>query len=245
MAARIVGAAILWAMASALSAAEAAPASFDHSADRAARTENCETCHQFPATRTHVTGVRPTLSVPATYPLGPNGDLTCRTCHDITASPTNGASLLREGLQGATLCRTCHVIGAEDGSRLAHAVRVGAAHRTSSRFDNLNRVSKSAASASRDCQGCHDGVIGEDGHWSAAGAIGRGGRGLGHPVDVDYPIAQTPSVALTAVSLLNPAFVLERGRVGCTACHDALSDKASQLVLDNGGSALCLACHRM
>ena len=242
MVARVLCGVVVWTVVAGFTAVEAATGSTHHSADDIARVENCASCHQFPETRTHVVGVRPTFDVPAEYPLAPNGELTCLTCHEVKAATANGALLVRGGLQGEAFCRSCHAPRAQEESRLAHAVRAGAAH-TPRVVETPNRMSKAPASLA--CQACHDGVIGEDGHWSAQKQVVQSGRDLGHPVGVDYPTAQIRSATLTAVTLLNPAIGLESGTVGCTSCHDALSRVPKQLVIDNRGSALCLACHRM
>ncbi|PYQ90091.1 MAG: hypothetical protein DMG02_12460 [Acidobacteria bacterium] len=242
MVARVLSGVVVWTMVSGFTAVEAAASSTHHTADRL-RIEDCESCHQFPQTRSHVTGVRPTFEIPAAYPLAPNGELTCLTCHEVTAGAANGSLNIRGGLQGEAFCRSCHASREEEGSRLAHAVRMGAAHRARP-LESPNRLSRSPA-ASLDCQACHDGVIGEGGHWPTQGEIARSGRDLGHPVGIDYPNAQIRSATLTALPLLNPAVGLENGTVGCTSCHDALSRVPKQLVIDNRGSALCLACHRL
>src|SRR5919198_331531 len=118
MVARVLSIGIVWVMASAV---EAAPSSFDHSADERVAIGNCAICHQFSDTRSHVTGVRPTFELPAAYPLNEKGELTCSTCHDVMTPSANGSPLVRGGLQGATFCRSCHAAGADDGSRLGHA----------------------------------------------------------------------------------------------------------------------------
>ena len=74
MVARVLSGVVVWTMVSGLTAVEAAASSTHHTADRL-RIEDCESCHQFPQTRTHVTGVRPTFEIPAAYPLAPNGEL--------------------------------------------------------------------------------------------------------------------------------------------------------------------------
>src|SRR5215510_6286683 len=85
MNARVVSVGILWALAGFV-AVEATPSSFDHSVDQRVAIENCTRCHQFSATRSHVTGVRPTFELPAAYPLSEKGELTCSTCHDVKTS---------------------------------------------------------------------------------------------------------------------------------------------------------------
>jgi len=242
MVARVVSGVVVWTIVSGFTAVEAATSSTHHSADDIARVENCGSCHQFPATRTHVVGVRPTFDVPAEYPLGPNREVTCLTCHEVKAGVANGAYLVRGGLQGEAFCRSCHAPRGQEESRLGHAVRAGAAHMPRV-VENPDRMSKAPASVA--CQACHDGVIGQDGHWSVQEQIVPSRRDLGHPVGVDYPSAQIRSTTLNAVPMLNPAIGLEGGTVGCTSCHDALSRVPKQLVIDNRGSALCLACHRM
>jgi predicted CXXCH cytochrome family protein len=199
----------------------------------------CETCHRFPATRTHVTGVRPTFEVPPTLPLGPGGELTCVTCHDLTAASAPNRATLREGLNDANLCTSCHTTDSDDGSRLAHALRVGTAHGQS------GPTGSRTAAASLECMACHDGIIGRDGHWPGQSERAASGTDRGHPVRVNYALAQSSSLNLKPVALLDVALRFENGDVGCRSCHDAFSRLASSLVIDNRGSALCLACHRI
>ena len=241
MVARILSIGIVWTIVCGVARVEAAASRFDHSADGRVAIGNCSTCHPFSDARSHVTGVRPTFALTAAYPLNEKGELTCSTCHDVMARPDEGSTSVRGGLQGATFCRSCHAARAEDGSRLAHAVRTGAAHTAR---PVQNRAPRTRP-ASLDCEACHDGIIGEDGHWTAQQRIASGGRDLGHPVGVDYSGAQTRSTTLTGAPMLDPAIALEDGTVGCTSCHDALSKIPKQLVIDNRGSALCLACHRL
>src|SRR5262249_52787611 len=206
MVARVVSVGILWALAGFV-AVEATPSSFDYSVDQRVAIGNCTRCHQFSATRSHVTGVRPTFELPAAYPLSEKGELTCSTCHDVKTSSEQRAPAVRGGLQGATFCRSCHAVRAEEGSRLAHAVRQGSAH-TARSLQTPNRVSRTRP-ASLDCEACHDGVMSEDGHWNAPPQIARSGRDLGHPVGVDYSGAQIHSTTLTPVPMLDPAISLE------------------------------------
>jgi predicted CXXCH cytochrome family protein len=206
-------------------------------------TAACATCHRFPATRTHVVGVRPSFDVPESLPLGPGGELTCLTCHEFKAAPTSKAqSSLRAALGDSNLCTSCHTVRRDDeGSRLAHAIRVGTAHGQSA----PSRTPHRSAAASLECMTCHDGVIGRDGHSPSQGTLAGSGLDLGHPVRVNYANAQTSSPTLVPAALLNGALSLENGEVGCTSCHDAFSTLRSSLVIDNRGSALCLSCHRM
>jgi predicted CXXCH cytochrome family protein len=243
MAAQVLSGVLVWTMVSGFAAVDAAASSPHHTANDMLRTEGCESCHQFAATRTHVVGVRPTFELPAAYPVAPNGELTCATCHEAKAGGANSSPLVRGALQGEAFCRSCHTSRADEGSPLAHAVRTGAAH-TSRSLQSPNQASRRGA-ASLECQACHDGIMSEGGHWSAQTQILQSGRDLGHPVGVDYSTAQVRSAALTAFPLLNPAIGLENGTVGCSSCHDALSRVPKQLVVDNRGSALCLACHRL
>src|SRR5919201_1842327 len=102
------GAAIVGTVLAGFSADGAAATPIHQPAAHSGRIEACETCHRFPATRTHVTGVRPTFKVPAIYPLGANGELTCLTCHDATASTTTkGKALLRGALEDSSFCLSC------------------------------------------------------------------------------------------------------------------------------------------
>lgn len=85
-------------------------------------------------------------------------------------------------------------------------------------------------------------------------------EGCNHAIGIDYNEAASRRPALTPANELDPNVKLVAGRIGCTTCHvpysvadhEALSDKRADesipdplLVLDNTGSALCLACHRM
>jgi predicted CXXCH cytochrome family protein len=236
-----MGGVIVWSMVSGLNAG-ASTRSVQQPAAHSGATAECTTCHRFPATRTHVTGVRPTFDVPESYPLGSNGELTCVTCHDTTSPTSNTRSLLREPVDASSFCESCHRSPGDEGSRLAHALRVGAAHGKGS--NTLNRTLPLDA-ASLDCLACHDGVVGGDGHWPSIQRVSGSGRDFGHPVGVEYAVAQRSSATLAPAMMLDGALRLENGKVGCTSCHDPLSRLNDQLVIENRGSSLCLSCHRM
>ncbi len=103
------------------------------------------------------------------------------------------------------------------------------------------------------CLSCHDGLSASDvftaTHATRLGAqfgtspfqaFGQGG----HPIGVRYPIAHQ---RYHAPAVVGQSLPLPEGRVQCVSCHDPHNTQRheSMLIRSNGGSRLCLACHRI
>jgi predicted CXXCH cytochrome family protein len=102
----------------------------------------------------------------------------------------------------------------------------------------LSRVDR-RSTPSQACMTCHDG--------SAGALIGfrmaADGRGMEHPVTVDYAAAAAAHPDhLRPASALPAEVPLVRGKVECTTCHDGASPDRKRVATV---SDLCLACHRM
>jgi predicted CXXCH cytochrome family protein len=115
--------------------------------------------------------------------------------------------------------------------------------------------------SSRLCLSCHDGTVALGGVNSRQGGIAMNTATLSSTSDSlstdlshDHPISFTYDTWLASAdgNLRNPqslpqAVHLEAGgKLECTACHDPHNDQYGNfLVMDNTGSALCLACHNI
>ena len=112
------------------------------------------------------------------------------------------------------------------------------------------------------CLSCHDGTV-APGQTSPWGPIKMSGSmqsqdifgkdlSTAHPFNFKLPL-QMPanqnliSSVVTSGVTLNPAVKMPGGNVQCTTCHEphvqGLDASNAFLVMDNTGSALCLACH--
>ena len=65
----------------------------------------CVSCHGGATEASHPSGLRPSMTVPNSYPLDWKGDLTCSSCHHIHAS-VHGK--LRVDMRGEAFCTQCH-----------------------------------------------------------------------------------------------------------------------------------------
>ena len=102
----------------------------------------------------------------------------------------------------------------------------------------LPRVDRQRATA-RDCMGCHDGSAGA----AVSFQMARDGRGMDHPVDVDYAsFAGARPDQYHPASTLPREVPLPRGRIECTTCHDGASRDRKRVAAVRD---LCTACHRM
>ena len=121
---------------------------------------------------------------------------------------------------------------------------------------------------SRLCLSCHDGTVALDSFGGATGAItidaafnvndGVLGLSNDHPISFTYNDAlagtdgeletpsDTPSGIVGGSVIANDLlFGLGNDQLECASCHDVHNTlgNPSLLVVDNGGSALCLTCH--
>jgi predicted CXXCH cytochrome family protein len=103
-------------------------------------------------------------------------------------------------------------------------------------------------SMSMECLSCHDGAtaarIGvrikesqEDRNFVSDALNGD------HPVGMLYEANYSGNRQFRDWESLPADMVFMNGRVGCLTCHNLLNNRRNHLVMDNSGSALCLACH--
>ena len=126
----------------------------------------------------------------------------------------------------------------------------------------VNQVQEpTLGSASNLCLSCHDGTVAPgqtspygnikmSGSMNAQDVFGTNLQGV-HPFNFKLPLQSAPNLLPSLVSggvTGNPAVQLINGNVQCTSCHEphvqSIDPVAGDfLVMNNAGSALCLACH--
>lgn len=117
--------------------------------------------------------------------------------------------------------------------------------------------------ASKLCLSCHDGTVALDsfgGNGISPGDLISGGALVGTDLSNDHPISfayvdgagteinpTSTTVTFGDTSTGTVADMLFGTDVECSSCHDVHNTKAAPgtklLLIDNGGSDLCLACH--
>lgn len=200
----------------------------------------CIKCHEGQTELSHPVDMRPSMKIPAGFPLDWKGDVTCNTCH-TTHEAGSGKYHLRSSLRGEALCLSCHS-GFDEGIGL-HRGRVDSAHigkGIESRYIP-GSLDKYLDDISIQCLTCHDGISAGDspvGKPEAKYSHGDELR-LSHPIGVLYE--ETP--AYRRIKELPAGIRLFAGRVGCASCHNPYSKRHFELVMSNERSALCLACH--
>jgi len=72
-----------------------------------------------------------------------------------------------------------------------------------------------------------------------------------HPIGSSYEALSSRNRGLVPSESLDPALRLSGGKMNCLTCHvpyaaagHEAADAGPMLVIDNTGSALCVACHR-
>ncbi len=128
---------------------------------------------------------------------------------------------------------------------------------------SVNQTKQPAlGSVSNQCLSCHDGTV-APGQTTPYGKINmQGGMNSSdvfgtdlssvHPFNFELPLdPNTPNVLQSVISGTgtgNPKVPLINGNVQCTSCHEPhnqyIDSSNMFLVVDNTGSALCLACHQ-
>ncbi len=193
----------------------------------------CDECHSDMGL-SHPSGKKPSMSLPAVFPLDWRGRMTCATCHDIHITDSKSDFLLRGGYKaGRVFCYLCHkdTIGQHSGSdQPAH---------TANRFEIINE-SHLIDDLSTECLCCHDSSVAKGTNIGMGAWTHR--TGTEHPVGVDYMKA-FKNGGYRHPSELNKVIRLFGGRVGCGSCHNMYSKEKLKLAMSNKGSALCLACH--
>jgi predicted CXXCH cytochrome family protein len=196
----------------------------------------CNDCHGEQGL-SHPSGIRPSISIPDKFPLDWTGRLTCATCHNVHGS---SEYLLRAGKPGKMFCYMCHkgVMEKHGGAdQPAHSGRTLSA----TGFEITNPKSP-IDRLSRECLSCHDSIIGSAADVKTGSGIWNHGNGVSHPIGTDYMKAYRKG-RLKHPSSINPAVRLFDGKVGCGSCHNMYSKEKNRLVMNNRGSALCMACH--
>lgn len=125
------------------------------------------------------------------------------------------------------------------GAALAAALAVSAGARaTGDGTCELGRGDR-RTTPSLSCLGCHDGSVGP----GIGFQMSPEGRGMSHPVQVDYARASAARPGqYQAAATLPPEVPLVDGRVECTTCHDGASRDPKRVAAVKD---LCAACHRL
>ncbi len=102
----------------------------------------------------------------------------------------------------------------------------------------LEGAERSTTSSMR-CIACHDGTAGP----AVAFQMAPDGRGMSHPVEVDYgaAVARQPDRYHPAATL-PPEVPLVNGRITCTTCHDGASPDPKHVAIPR---RLCESCHAL
>lgn len=103
------------------------------------------------------------------------------------------------------------------------------------------------------CLGCHDGTIALGDTINSAGETGgdnaysRHGLSDGHPVSLRYDrqLLEANHELVPPTSLPASVRLDDANKIQCTTCHDPHADTYGKfLVMKNGETTLCMACHR-
>jgi len=202
-------------------------------------------CALFIATAAAVQAQVPTTDVMGSHDMGPWGQ-----------SPTVG---------GLTTCQYCHA----PHSGLHGVVPLWSQKLSTvtnyTLYTNPTMVNQvlepTLGSASNLCLSCHDGTVAPgqttpyggikmSGSMNSQDVFGTNLQGV-HPFNFKLPLQSAPNLLPSVVAsgtTGNPAVKLIKGNVECTSCHEPhvqSIDPVAQdfLVMNNAGSALCLACH--
>ena len=134
---------------------------------------------------------------------------------------------------------------------------------SSQRLTDLNIVIPQPNGSSRLCLSCHDGTVALGNVSSRTTPVAMQGgvttmpagdaNNLGTDLSGDHPISFVYDSALASrdpeikdpSQLTGPVKLDKQSQLQCTSCHDPHNDQYGDfLVMDNTGSALCLACHQ-
>lgn len=211
--------------------------------------------YRGPGVSNHPVNIMPSsaVSIPPGWQLGPDGSMTCTTCH--LAIPNSGASSgarLREAADASSnpraFCMNCHRDSSGRTAATAHWMVVPTAHILRESFEDHSIRGSAIDGASRDCLACHDGVSALDAGYKTG--LGRGSgnfsdMGRNHPVGVPYPRSGTRrvEVPLRPEAALPETVRLPGGLVSCVSCHDLYHSDKNRLSVPIEGSGLCLTCH--
>lgn len=212
----------------------------------------CLGCHTETKDLSHPVNRRPSMKLSASFPVDWKNEITCVTCH-FAHMDGYGEFHLRSRASGAGFCAMCH----EDYEQNLHKASLGSAHivgdstrRYISLEDDRTFDNREFDELSLRCLSCHDAVFATDTEVekreTAEGFYhNENDIGLSHPIGVSYAEAKRKyRGAYRDMDKLPPQIRFFNGMVGCGTCHNPYAqDKHAQLVLNNYGSRLCLACH--
>jgi predicted CXXCH cytochrome family protein len=198
----------------------------------------CADCHPDAVQVSHPSGIHPRIDTSPRLPLDWNGRLTCSSCHQIH-TPAHGQ--LRVAERGRGFCHLCH------DEAFFRAMRDGG--------HSLDRSAHLAAAPlppgltidaySLACMECHNeqasnqvGVLQID----SMGTLNHDSSSMNHPIGRLYDEAARYG-GYRKREQLKPEIILPDGRIGCVSCHAGYSNPHGEVLLQSGGSALCMECH--
>ena len=200
----------------------------------ASQEQLCGGCHRNALTASHPTGIKPTTSIPAVFPLDWKGDMTCSTCHRVhDPEPVK----LRVRQAGRELCESCHAPEffarmRDGGSSILNFGHLDARASLGGDMDNF----------SIQCMTCHE-LLAGDLQVRVSGRVMRhDGNRVNHPVGLRY--ADSVSFGgYRPAARLQRAIQLPDGKLSCISCHQGYSERHGGLVIDNAEDQLCFSCH--
>ncbi len=194
----------------------------------------CGSCHQNAVQASHPSGIQPHGAIPDEYPLDWKGELTCSTCHKIHGSEPG---LPRVKTRGRAMCMACH-----DAKFFARMKDGGTSIMVSGHLDARQPLVGDIDAFSIQCMSCHE-TRGDGLAVRVIGNVIRHNSGRdNHPVGIPYERSMGYG-GYRPVNLLPKEVALPNGKVSCISCHHAYSENHGKLVMDNGASGLCYACH--
>lgn len=197
------------------------------------------TCHPKSVKVSHPSGIKPTLSVPPTYPLDWKGNITCSTCHNVHGS-TPG--LMRVSLRGRKFCLSCHEKTFFSQMADTGASMISSGH-VSSVIPKLDLTGLDTDAFTVQCMGCHVSHGDPRGAENGAGKILRqSGNSVPHSVGVRYSEFFQKG-RFKHESAVNQRLFLPEGLVSCVSCHLGYTKEHGKLRVGKQRSALCLECH--
>jgi len=205
----------------------------------------CDKCHKQEDGLSHPVDIRPAMDVPDNLPLDWRGMVTCVTCHSVH-KPGFGPSHMRTRARGQGFCVLCHS-GPDEKMHSVFGVgaHMGGVVKAAYAPGNIGVVRLDEMSIK--CMSCHDAILGSESTVTNVDIYRSqhsNTTGLTHPVGVSYAEAKRKyRGAYRDMAKLPPQIKFYGGRVGCGTCHSPYARGHSQLVMDNYGSNLCLACH--
>jgi predicted CXXCH cytochrome family protein len=186
------------------------------------------------------------------------GDSIVNSKHNLSA---NGPGTIKAGTE-QNLCVFCHTVHHANGQTpLWNHQMSSVTNYITYTSGTLKAVVGQPDGSSRLCLSCHDGTVALGMVSSRTNAIAMqngvttmptGPSNLGTDLSGDHPISFKYDTTLTKLDtqLQDPATLTGKVRldhnneVQCTSCHDPHNDQFGNfMVVDNSGSALCLACH--